>query len=460
MSGQGRSCSGCGLPLSRYNPGDLCQACINASRKQQLGEPAEIIIDGRKLAELRRKRGMTQHLFADRAGLSASLVQKLEANARRSASLGSLHAIARALNVPLNALLEGSPEAAQADGDIIQAAAPATRRPSPAATNVPELCDAVTSYSFDTGRFSISSTHKGEIPPLRDLERDLRIIFDSYQASWFTSAASRLPALLADAQFAVRECKEAERGRARRVLALSYQAAASVLTKSGDSDLALLASERGLNAAQAAGEPPVLGSLIRSVAFSLLSTGRLKPAMRLIESGATALEHEIATDDATLSVYGMLFLAGSMASARSGDGPKTADYLEEAGDAARRLGKDANYFWTAFGPTNVAIHQVNTAVELGDIKTVLGSGLSLHTEAVPAERRVRYLLDVARVHSIVGNRDDALGTMLAAERIAPEHVRQHYLSGKVVMNLIRSARGKPSIELDKLSRRVNAAEPI
>lgn len=67
MSGQGRSCSGCGLPLSRYNHGNLCRACINASRKQQPGDPAEIIIDGRKLAELRRKRGMTQNLFADRA---------------------------------------------------------------------------------------------------------------------------------------------------------------------------------------------------------------------------------------------------------------------------------------------------------------------------------------------------------------------------------------------------------
>lgn len=38
-----------------------------------------------------------------------SLVQKLEENARRSTSLGSLQAIACALNMPLNALLEGSP---------------------------------------------------------------------------------------------------------------------------------------------------------------------------------------------------------------------------------------------------------------------------------------------------------------------------------------------------------------
>jgi hypothetical protein len=108
----------------------------------------------------------------------------------------------------------------------------------------------------------------------------------------------------------------------------------------------------------------------------------------------------------------------------------------------------------------VAIHRINTAVELGDVQTVLDSGLSLNTDAVPAERRVRYLLDVARVYSLTGNRDDALGTMLTAERIAPKQARQHHLSGKVVMTLIRSGTGKPAIELQKLARRVNILEPI
>jgi transcriptional regulator with XRE-family HTH domain len=109
VSGQDRSCQLCGLPLSRYNPGSLCQACTKASRKQQPDEPAELHIDGTKLAELRRKHGMTQHLLADRAGVSSSLVEKLEQNARRSASLATLNAVARVLNVPPDALLDGTP---------------------------------------------------------------------------------------------------------------------------------------------------------------------------------------------------------------------------------------------------------------------------------------------------------------------------------------------------------------
>src|SRR5262249_38798236 len=207
--------------------------------------------------------------------------------------------------------------------------------------------------------------------------------------------------------------------------------------------------------AEVADSPAVRGSLIRSVAFALLSTNRLEPAMRLVESGAEYLEGEIAGDNTNLSVYGMLFLAGSMAAARFGDGSKTADYLDEANNAAQRLGGNANHLWTAFGPTNVAIHPVNTAAELGDNQTLLGWGITLKTDAVPAERRARYLMDVARTHSLIGNREDALGAIIAAERIAPEQVRQHYLSRKVVAALIRSAPGKPSIELDKLARRVN-----
>ncbi|MFC5111996.1 hypothetical protein [Kibdelosporangium philippinense] len=149
-----------------------------------------------------------------------------------------------------------------------------------------------------------------------------------------------------------------------------------------------------------------------------------------------------------------------MAAARFGDSSKTVDYLDEASKAAQLLNKDANHLWTAFGPTNVAIHRVNTAAELGDVQTILNSGLSLNTEAVPVERRVRYLLDVARAYSLVGNRDDALGVMITAERMAPEQVRQHYLSRKVVAALIQGTVGKPSVELDKLAQRVNAQGAI
>lgn len=81
-------------------------------------------------------------------------------------------------------------------------------------------------------------------------------------------------------------------------------------------------------------------------------------------------------------------------------------------------------------------------------------------KTIPMERRVRYLLDVARAHCLTGDRDQALGTMLIAERMAPEQVRQHYSSRKVVAAMIRDSAGKSPVELDRFARRVNAIGSI
>ncbi|GAA5051506.1 hypothetical protein GCM10023318_22950 [Nocardia callitridis] len=179
--------------------------------------------------------------------------------------------------------------------------------------------------------------------------------------------------------------------------------------------------------------------------------------MSLVDSGVESLAAEVPENDSVLSVYGTLLLVGSIAAARFGDRARTLDYLDKASNAAQCLGKDANHLWTAFGPTNVAIHRVNTAAELGDFKTALDS--TINVNSAPLERRTRYLLDIARAHCLGGNRADALSTLLMAERIAPEQVRQHYLSRKVVIALVRSKMDGP-VELDRLARRVNALESI
>ena len=100
-----RKCGDCGNPLSRYNPGNLCQACASATRKEHPAETGESLVNGRRIAKLRRSRGMTQQLFADRTGLSISLVTKIEVNILKTTSLASLYAMARVLRVPVSVLL-------------------------------------------------------------------------------------------------------------------------------------------------------------------------------------------------------------------------------------------------------------------------------------------------------------------------------------------------------------------
>jgi len=159
-------------------------------------------------------------------------------------------------------------------GDDGEVRGPESSHPEPTLSPaIMELCAVITDCGFRPARFC--STSREEVPSSEDLERDLRIAFDTYQRSKFTAAASRVAMLLADANLTARECDEADRARVSRVLALSYQAAASVLTKVRQSDIAWIAAERGFNAAEGSASLPVRASLLRSVAFALHSTGGL-----------------------------------------------------------------------------------------------------------------------------------------------------------------------------------------
>ncbi|WP_414943371.1 helix-turn-helix domain-containing protein [Amycolatopsis sp. cmx-11-32] len=395
---------------------------------------------GERVAWYRRRRGMSQEALAGLVGRTADWLGKAENNRIELDRLSVIRSLADALDVAL--------------GDLIGEPTFLDWTPDSGTSTVPALRAALMDYRQLTPILSAPATDAAP-PALDELSRELRSVFDAYQGSRFAYAAGRAPLLLADALLATRQYEGDDRRRAHELLALSYQAAASVLTKIGESELAWMAAERGLASAQQADNYAITASLFRSVAFALLSTGRHEPAMQLIESGAAYLQPHLSDGDGDLlSTYGTLFLAGSMAAARSEDRSATRGYLAEAEDASRRLGVDGNHLWTAFGPTNVAIHRVNTAMELGDVQVALDIGPELDTSALPTERRVRHMLDVARAYNVAGRRDAAVATVLNAERMAPDQVRHHYLSRQLVLTWVRSTHGKPGFELDQLARRM------
>lgn len=201
-----------------------------------------------------------------------------------------------------------------------------------------------------------------------------------------------------------------------------------------------------------------MGSLLRSVVHSLLSTGRYDAAVQLTADGSDHLSGSLGGADTRLwSVYGSLFLAGAMASSRMDDRGMTRDFLEQAQRAAGYLGADANHMWTAFGPTNVAIHRVATAMELGDVQVAADLGPTVDTSGLPTERRVRHALETARALSVSGQRDQALVTVLDAEKLAPEQVRHHFISRQLVLSWMKNPRGTVTTELGALAHRLRLA---
>jgi transcriptional regulator with XRE-family HTH domain len=392
---------------------------------------------GERIAWYRRRRGMSQEILAGLVDRTVDWLSKVENNRIPLDRLSVIKTIAEALDISL--------------GDLLAEPSLVDWTPDSGHRTVPALRDALLDYR----RIALFDQRgpTPDAPPVERLDRDMADLWEAYQASRFGYVTARLPWLLARAHATVEE--RSGQPRAQRLLALSYQLTAVQLTKLGEAELAWIAADRGLVAAQHSDDIAVTGSLARSVVHALLSAGKYPEAVRLTGDTADLLQPGLAAPTPEIvSIYGTLFLAGAMAAARAEDRSTTRTFLAEADAAARRLGRNANYLWTAFGPTNVDIHRVATAGELGDIQVAIDLGPRVDTSPLPMERRVRHALEVARAYSLWNRLDDALTTLLDAERLAPEQVRYHYLGRQLTLVWLRRSRGKPSPALLGLARRL------
>lgn len=277
------------------------------------------------------------------------------------------------------------------------------------------------------------------------LELSVAAAFTAYQASNFELAAvhaTRALGLVAAVDSADRSC------------ALAYQISAALLSKTGRGDLSWIAADRGVAAANRSGDPDVHVSLLRTTAFAMAASGQPVNALELIASAARNFQPEMARSSTSAAVYGTLLLTGAVISAGQGGASDAETYLDEADAAAVAAGDDGNELWTAFGPTNVAIHRANVAAAASDMDTVLSAGGRLHVEHMPTERRVRLHLDIARASLAVGDREDALATLVRAEASAPSQVRHHRITKDVVNSLVETATRRPGVELTRLAHAV------
>jgi transcriptional regulator with XRE-family HTH domain len=395
---------------------------------------------GERVAWYRRRRGMSQEVLADMVDRTVDWLSKVENNRIDLDRLSVIKGLADVLDVSL--------------GDLLAEPSLLDWTPCGGHQTVPALRATLMDYRQITP-FGAPRTLV-DPPKFADLRRDVSGLWDAYQASRFGYVTSRLPGLLSRALAATEAYDGDQQAEARRLLGMSYQLAAVQLTKLGESELAWIAADRGLNAVRGTGDHVVTGSLYRSVTHALTSAGRYHEAVRLTEDAAAYLESGLSRPSPEfLSVYGTLFLAGSMAAARDDDRSTTRTFLATAEETARRLGHDANHLWTAFGPTNVAIHRVATAAELGDVQVAIDLGPQIDTSPMPMERRVRHALEVSRAFSKRNRLDEAQATLLDAERMAPEQVRYHFLSRQLCLGWIRTQRGKPSTQLIELAKRLN-----
>jgi hypothetical protein len=283
-----------------------------------------------------------------------------------------------------------------------------------------------------------------------------------YQRGRLGQVIAQLPSLIRDAQ-RLEDVAGYSSGTERRlawtVSARTHHLAATTLSKVGEADLSWIAAERAMHAADRSDDVLVLASTARAAVHALLAVGRFDDAVEMGNTAATWLAERLAdADPAALSLLGMLHLRTAIAAARREDRSAATELLDKADAAAERLGVDANEWHTSFGPTNVAVHRVSAALDLGDVAWVAEHGPGLDVAALPAERPITHVADVARALSHLARDDEALGRLLIAEREAPALVRHSAAVRETVKDLQRRApvTGSRSSELHGLAQRCRA----
>lgn len=156
------------------------------------------------------------------------------------------------------------------------------------------------------------------------------------------------------------------------------------------------------------------------------------------------------------SSAGALWLLAAIAAARRSDADTAAHHLDQAERLAHALGRDANLRWTGFGPTNVALHRVTVATELGDAPAAITAAQQLDPTGFPTSlrgRRVQVGLDLAWAYTRCHRDADAVLALLEVERAAPDTTRHTIAARTTIATLLARARGTTGAHVRGLADR-------
>ncbi len=225
-----------------------------------------------------------------------------------------------------------------------------------------------------------------------------------------------------------------------QVLSDVYAVAGWTLIKADSPVGAWIAAQRAVQAAEDADDMLRIGAATRCLAEVHMRANSFDEATRTALLAAVHLEGAPPEDRCTtLSLRGAALLSAAAASARRGDSREAHVALKAAAVCAAELGQDRCDLATVFGPTNVAIHQVAIAIELGDARGAVRHAPTVQLEQMPkalSERRSRFHIDVARSYAQMRDDSAAIDALLQAETIAPDELRHHRLTRELVPQLL------------------------
>ncbi|MEU6022900.1 helix-turn-helix transcriptional regulator [Micromonospora sp. NPDC047134] len=360
---------------------------------------------GRRVAQWRVRRNMTQQQFADRLGKSKSWVDKIERGARRLERVSNLREIADALRIDVQVLLAERPG-----------------RPAAADSGVERIRTALAQYD-------VSASPR--TPDVAQLRAGLEHAKQSYRHARYPALLTLLPGLL-DAVRAARPHRVTD-----ALLVPVYGLIALTLVKVDQGELAWLAADRGMAVALATEDPQV----------SAVATVPLCQALRCCDRNGAALRaavvaaHRLGPRDPAArfgSLRGTLLLQAALAAADRADDRSARGLV----DQAVALADQGSFGGEGFGPAAVQAARVLVEAARGDLPVATVRHERLLTSDgwrwMPPEHRAAYLLDVARAYASAGEMSRAGRALLEAERTARSEVRDRPAARELVAAVARS----------------------
>jgi transcriptional regulator with XRE-family HTH domain len=203
-----------------------------------------------------------------------------------------------------------------------------------------------------------------------ELHSQVKSAWGTWQSSErrYSRLAHELPSLITATEQLRRTTNGADpavRREVQRCAADLYGLVRTVAKRVGRVDLALLAADRGVAAAETAGDPVRQAAAYWNLAHVLLAQGHPEGAEAVALRAAERVAPHAPDNLDALAVQGSLQLVAAMASVRLGKPWVARDRVRAVTPLAQRTG-ERNICWTAFGPTNVAIFAVSVEVEAGD----------------------------------------------------------------------------------------------
>ncbi len=205
------------------------------------------------------------------------------------------------------------------------------------------------------------------------------------------------------------------------LLTAAYRAANTLGHKYGYADLSLTAAERMEWASQRSGDPLLIGMTHYLRAAALARIGSGKQAMLLLNRAIAELQPISPSNDLASAVYSALHMKAGTIAATLADRQSSEAHLNEAAEFA---GTDRVAYETVVGRTNVELHRIAAAVDLGDVGKAEQISMSTNLpEGYAKERSAYYWIDTARAYLGQGRTGKAIEALWEAQEVAPEHFR-------------------------------------